>query len=433
MFREYDYEKLPVVDIVNEMILDAAKKNASDIHFDPTPTVLNVRIRVDGELVNYATVPESVKNPLITRIKIISGMNITESRLPQDGAIKNLIEDDSLDLRVSTLPTVYGEKVVIRILDYTMSTNGLESLGFSSKNLVKVQKLINEPNGIILITGATGTGKSTTVYSMLQILNTTERNIITVEDPVEMKLAGINQVQTMSEIGLTFAQALRSILRQDPNVIMIGEIRDDETARIAVRASITGHLVLSTIHTNNSLNTIERLLDMDVERYLLGSALTGVISQRLVKRLCPKCRTSRPATPYEKNVFKQVLGMDITDIYAPVGCDECYQGYKGRVAIQEVLVIDQNIRDAITNNTRKEDLRKLVYKKDGTTTLLEDGLIKVMEGLSSFEEILRVIDIDDDLGSEDIAIKNALIGKTENVQPTQVVNTSNIVESLETL
>lgn len=429
MFKEYDYEKLPVVDIVNEMILDAAKKNASDIHFDPTPTVLNVRIRVDGELINYATVPETTKNPLITRIKIISGMNITESRLPQDGAIKNLIQDDSLDLRVSTLPTVYGEKVVIRILDYTMSTNGLESLGFSQKNLVKVQKLINEPNGIILITGATGTGKSTTVYSMLQILNTTERNIITVEDPVEMKLAGINQVQTMSEIGLTFANALRSILRQDPNVIMIGEIRDDETARIAVRASITGHLVLSTIHTNNSLNTIERLLDMDVERYLLGSALTGVISQRLVKRLCPKCRTSRPATPYEKNVFKQVLGMDITDIYAPVGCDDCYQGYKGRVAIQEVLVINQNIRDAITNNVRKEDLRKLVYQKDATTTLLEDGLLKVMEGLSSFEEILRVIDIDDDLGNEDIAIKNALIGKTSEIN-SQTTSSDETIEVL---
>ncbi len=422
MFKGYDYEKLPVVDIVNEMILDAAKKNASDIHFDPTPTVLNVRIRVDGELIHYATVPETVKNPLITRIKIISGMNITESRLPQDGAIKNLIDKDSLDLRVSTLPTVYGEKVVIRILDYSMSTNGLESLGFSQKNLVKVQKLINEPNGIILITGATGTGKSTTVYSMLQILNTTERNIITVEDPVEMKLAGINQVQTMSEIGLTFAQALRSILRQDPNVIMIGEIRDDETARIAVRASITGHLVLSTIHTNNSLNTIERLLDMEVERYLLGSALTGVISQRLVKKLCPKCRTSRPATPYEKNVFKEVLGMDITDIYAPVGCDECYQGYKGRVAIQEVLVIDQNIRDAITNNTNKDILRKLVYDKDETTTLLEDGLLKVMEGLSSFEEILRVIDVDDDLGSDDIGIKNALMGKIQSPTPQPPTN-----------
>lgn len=432
MFKEYDYEKLPVVDIVNEMILDAAKKNASDIHFDPTPTVLNVRIRVDGELINYATVPESVKNPLITRIKIISGMNITESRLPQDGAIKNVIEDDALDLRVSTLPTVYGEKVVIRILDYTMSSNGLESLGFSSKNLEKVQKLIKEPNGIILITGATGTGKSTTVYSMLQGLNTTERNIITVEDPVEMKLAGINQVQTMSEIGLTFANTLRSILRQDPDVIMIGEIRDDETARIAVRASITGHLVLSTIHTNNSLNTIERLLDMDVERYLLGSALTGVISQRLVKKLCPKCRTSRTATPYERNVFKQVLGMDVTDIYTPVGCDECYQGYKGRIAIQEVLVIDQNIRDAITNNIRKDELRKLVYKEGTTITLLEDGLTKVMEGLTSFEEIIRVIDIDDDLGNEDVNIKNALIGKTVE-QPVYLENPVNQLENIETL
>ena len=196
MFKEYDYEKLPVVDIVNEMISDAAKKNASDIHFDPTPTVLKVRIRVDGELIDYATVPESVKNPLITRIKIISGMNITESRLPQDGAIKNLMKDDNLDLRVSTLPIVYGEKVVIRILDYTMSTNGLESLGFSQDNLEKVQKLISEPNGIILITGATGTGKSTTVYSMLQILNTIARNIITVEDPVEIKW---NQSSTNNE------------------------------------------------------------------------------------------------------------------------------------------------------------------------------------------------------------------------------------------
>lgn len=414
MFKEFDYEKLPVVDIVNEMIRDAANKNASDIHFDPTPTVLKVRIRIDGELIDYATVPESVKNPLITRIKIISGMNITESRLPQDGAIKNLINNDNLDLRVSTLPIVYGEKVVIRILDYSMSAGGLETLGFSSKNLPKVKKLIEEPNGIILITGATGTGKSTTVYSMLQILNTTERNIITVEDPVEMKLPGINQVQTMSEIGLSFANALRSILRQDPDVIMIGEIRDDETARIAVRASITGHLVLSTIHTNNSLNTIERLLDMEVERYLLGSALTGVISQRLVKKLCPKCRSSRTATPYEKNVFQQVLHMEVNDIYAPVGCNECYHGYKGRIAIQEVLIIDQTIRDAITNNTRKEDLRKLVYGNGKTSTLLEDGLMKVMNGLTSFEEILRVIDIDDDLGAEETEIKAALMGKSSS-------------------
>ena len=307
MFREYDYENKPVVDIVNEMIIDAINKKASDIHFDPTEDCINVRIRVDGELLEYAKVPEFVKKNLLTRIKIISGMNITETRLPQDGAIKNLTDQVDLDLRVSSLPIVDGEKIVIRILDYTMSQAGLETLGLTPSNLEKVKKLIHMPNGIILVAGATGSGKSTTVYSMLAIINTVSRNIITVEDPVEMKIQGINQVQVMSEIGLTFGTTLRSILRQDPDVIMIGEIRDDETARIAVRASITGHLVLSTIHTNNSLNTIERLLDMDVERYLLGSALTGVISQRLVKRLCPKCRTSRPASHYEKVLFKTVL------------------------------------------------------------------------------------------------------------------------------
>src|SRR5574344_1028264 len=273
MFREFDYDNKPIVDIVNEMIIDAIHKNASDIHFDPTPTFLNVRIRIDGSLVEYAKVPASVKKNLITRIKIISGMNITESSLPQDGAIKKLTEEINLDLRVSSLPITDGEKIVIRILDYTMSAAGLDNLGFLPQNLEKVKKLIKLPNGIILITGATGTGKSTTVYSILGVLNTIDRNIITVEDPVEMKIPGINQVQVMSDIGLTFGNALRSILRQDPDIVMIGEIRDDETARIAVRASITGHLVLSTIHTNNSLNTIERLLDMEIERYLLGSAL----------------------------------------------------------------------------------------------------------------------------------------------------------------
>ena len=304
MFTEYDYANQPIVDIVNDMLIDAAKKRASDIHFDPTPTVLNVRIRVDGELVLYATVPESVKRNLITRIKIISGMNITESRVPQDGAIKMDTGEKNIDFRVSSLPIVYGEKIVIRLLDYSESVASMDSLGFSEDNLEKVLKAIQKPNGIILVTGATGTGKSTTVYSILQHLNTISTNIITVEDPVEMKIPGINQVQVMSEIGLTFASALRSILRQDPNIIMIGEIRDNETARIAVRASITGHLVLSTVHTNNSLTTIERLVDMEVERYLLGSALEAIISQRLCKKLCPKCRTSRPTTDYEKRVFK---------------------------------------------------------------------------------------------------------------------------------
>lgn len=419
MFTEYDYQNEPIVDIVNEMLVDAAKKRASDIHMDPTPDVLNIRIRVDGELILYAKVPAAVKKNLVTRVKIISGMNITESRVPQDGAIKMSVDGKDLDFRVSTLPIVYGEKVVIRLLDYSATQASLESLGFAEENLNKLKEAMNKPNGIILVTGATGSGKSTTVYSILQSLNRVERNIITVEDPVEMKIAGINQVQTMSEIGLTFASALRSILRQDPDIIMIGEIRDNETARIAVRASITGHLVLSTIHTNNSLTTIERLVDMDVERYLLGSALEAIVSQRLCKKLCPKCRRPRKTTDYEKRVMKEALKIDIDSIYEPVGCDECYKGYKGRIALQEVLVLNQEIRDAIVNNATKEELRVLIYNNGHTLKLLDDGLIKVINGLTSFEEVLRVIDIKDDLGEGESDLKDALIGR-KSPKATQV-------------
>ncbi|MBO4246142.1 MAG: type II/IV secretion system protein [Bacilli bacterium] len=411
MLKTFDYENTPVVNLVNEIIIDAVKHKASDIHFDPTPTVLNVRIRIDGELVDYAEVPEVVKKNLTTRIKIISGMNITESRLPQDGAIKSENDGNAVDLRVSSLPIVDGEKIVIRILDYSMSLEGLETLGLSEKNLAIVKKMISVPNGIILTTGATGTGKSTTVYAMLQRLNTRERNIITVEDPVEMKIPGINQVQVNSEIGLTFGATLRSILRQDPDIIMIGEIRDDETARIAVRASITGHLVLSTIHTNNSLNTIERLLDMDIERYLLGSALTGIISQRLTKKLCPHCRKARPTTPYERNVFREILHQEVDQIYEPVGCEKCIKGYKGRVAVHEALLLNQSVRDAIVNGMNRHDLRRLVYEECDTTSLLVDGLQKVINGDTSFEEIVRVIDIESDIDDEDVGIKNALLGK----------------------
>ena len=427
MFREFDYDNKPVVDIVNEIIEDAIAKSASDIHFDPDETGINVRIRIDGELRDYCRIPDSVKKNLTTRVKIISGMNITEMRLPQDGAIKHLDNQRAkLDLRVSSLPTIHGEKIVIRILDYSMSMEGLDSLGFSDVNLDKVKKLIASPNGIILTAGATGSGKSTTTYSMLQTINTPERNIITVEDPVEMKIKGLNQVQVMSEIGLDFNTTLRSILRQDPDIIMIGEIRDSETARIAVRASITGHLVLSTIHTNNSLNTIERLLDMDIERYLLGSALNGIISQRLVKKLCPKCRRSRATTDYEKNLFKKVLNKDIDSIYEPVGCDNCFHGYKGRLAIHEVLLLNQDIRDAITNNARKEDLRKLVYGKDYTLSLLEDGLYKVIEGGTSLDEVVRVIDVDSDFGDEDDTIKRAFIGNTTAEGPNQDIQNESV-------
>lgn len=392
--REFDFEHNSIVEIVNEIIMDAIKKKASDIHFDPTKDTLMVRIRIDGELIDYAKIPNDLKKNVITRIKIISGMNITESRLPQDGAIKNALDNSSLDLRVSSLPVVNGEKMVIRILDYSMSLNGLENLGFSKNNLAKVHKMIQNENGLILVTGATGTGKSTTVYALLQKLNTKERNIITVEDPVEMKIAGINQVQVLSEIGLTFSHTLRSILRQDPDIIMVGEIRDDETAHIGVRASITGHLVLSTVHTNNSLTTIERLLDMKVERYLLSSALTGIISQKLVKKLCPKCQKTRKTTEYEKKLFKKHLGKEITEIAIPTGCPNCNHGFLGRIAIHEVLSINENIREAINSNIKRKELKHLVYNsKEDITTMFEDGLEKVVLGLTTIEEILKTVDV----------------------------------------
>lgn len=396
MNTNIDFANTPVVDAVNEIIVSAAKMGASDIHFDPTEEGINVRIRIDGILNTYYKVPSEIKQNIITRIKILSGMNITETRLPQDGAIKNDIKGMNLDLRVSSLPTKHGEKIVIRIMDYSMSLKGIEYLCFSEINYKKILKMISNPNGIILVTGATGSGKSTTVYSFLQKLNTEGVNIVTVEDPVEMEIQGINQVQVNSEIGLDFATVLRSVLRQDPNIIMVGEIRDSETARIAVRASITGHLVLSTVHTNNSLNTIERLLDMDVERYLLASALTGIVSQKLARKLCQRCRRERPTTQSEKMMFKNALGLDIEKTFDAVGCEVCGDGFQGRVAIQEVLLITQNIKDAISSGIRKDELRKLIYTKD-VITMLQDGLYKVIAGFTTFNEILKLIELDDEI------------------------------------
>ncbi len=427
MLRKFDYDKIPVVEVVNDIIVDSTKRRASDIHFDPHEKFLLVRIRIDGELVDYAEIPNTHKKNLITRIKIISGMNITESRLPQDGAIKTTLKDVDLDLRVSSLPTNNGEKIVIRILDYSMSSQGLENLGFNQTNLEKVQNMIKVPNGIILVTGATGSGKSTTVYSILAKLNKEDINLMTVEDPIEMDIEGINQIQVNSEIGLTFANVLRSVLRQDPNIIMIGEIRDTETAQIAVRASITGHLVLSTLHTNNSLNTIERLLDMEVERYLLGSALTGIISQKLARQLCDSCKRKKTTNDYERDLFKKVLNKDVDEIYVPGVCPECNSGYKGRTAIQEVLMINEEIRDAITNNIRKEELRKLVYERSGTTTLLQDGLMKVVEGKTSLEEVLKLIELDDSMEEDEqinigevISSKNKENNSKEEVKPIEI-------------
>lgn len=415
----FDFMKTPITQIADYIIVYSAKNNASDIHFDPRDDGLLVRIRIDGELKDYTLIPKIYERNLVTRLKLLSNMNITESRLPQDGAIKGNISGLNLDMRVSSLPTNEGEKVVIRILDYTRSLAGIETLGFSHKNFIKLERMIKVPNGIILITGATGTGKSTTVYSILQKLNKEETNIITVEDPIEMNIEGLNQVQVNSDIGLTFATVLRSILRQDPNIILIGEIRDGETAQIAVRASITGHLVLSTIHTNNSLSTIERLLDMNVERYLLSSSLTGIISQRLAKKLCPKCRKLEETTPFEKEVFSAVLNKNVDKIYRanPEGCDSCRSGYKGRIAVQEVLEIDDSIRDAL-NDTKieRDDLRELVYTPN-VITLLQDGLNKIIEGTTSFEEVVRIIEIDQDILDE---YRKRNVNNVPPISPTNI-------------
>lgn len=424
----FDYKKTPITQVADYIIMYSAKSGASDIHFDPREDGLMVRIRIDGDLRDYTLVPQDYERNLTTRLKLLANMNITESRLPQDGAIKGQFGNLYLDMRVSCLPTNEGEKIVIRILDYSRSLQGLEYLGFSHTNFLKLKRMIAVPNGIVLVTGATGSGKSTTTYSILQALNKKEVNIITVEDPVEMNIEGLNQVQVNSEIGLDFATVLRSILRQDPNIILIGEIRDSETAKIAVRASITGHFVLSTIHTNNSLSTIERLLDMDVERYLLSTALTGIISQRLAKKICPKCRVSRETTNYEKKIFKRSLGKDIETVFDanPNGCSECHNGYRGRIAVQEVLEIDDDIRLALNNEKlTKEELRKLVYTSN-VITLLQDGLNKVLEGITSFEEIYRIIEIDSD-DNDDYTTELAEVEEeeTKKEQTKQLTATTN--------
>lgn len=414
----FDFTKTPITQIADYIIIAASKHNASDIHFDPREEGMMVRFRIDGDCQDYTYVPKVYERNLTTRLKLLANMNITESRLPQDGAIKGNFGGTYLDMRVSVLPVNEGEKVVIRILDYSRSLSGIETLGFHPNNLEKIKRMMEIPNGIILTTGATGSGKSTTNYSILQGLNKPETNIITVEDPIEMNIEGINQVQVNAEIGMTFAAALRSILRQDPNVILIGEIRDSETAQIAVRASITGHLVLSTIHTNNSLATIERLLDMDVERYLLSTALTGIISQRLAKMLCPECRTHRETTKYEKKVFKKYLHQDVATIWDanPKGCEKCRNGYHGRIAIHEVLELDDDIRSALNNEKlEKKELAKMVYTGK-TITMLQDALIKVLEGKTTFEEVYRVIEIeneDDENYEQELSVIMPKIEKKE--------------------
>ncbi|MBP3038113.1 Flp pilus assembly complex ATPase component TadA [Bacillaceae bacterium Marseille-Q3522] len=379
----------PIVKLVNQLINTAVSMKASDIHIDPQETKVIIRYRVDGLLREERSLPKHMQNVLTARIKIMANLDITEQRIPQDGKIKMNLDFHPVDLRVATLPTIYGEKIVLRILDLGSYLNDLDKLGFHEHNLSLFKNLISRPSGIILLTGPTGSGKSSTLYAALNQLNQEEVNIITIEDPVEYQMEGINQIQVNPPVGMTFAAGLRAILRQDPNIIMVGEIRDKETAEVTIRASLTGHLVFSTLHTNDSISTITRLIDMGIEPFLVASSLTGIVAQRLVRKVCRDCGEEYEPTKRESAIFAK-RGMKIGKIMRGRGCPACNMtGYRGRVAIQEVLVISDEIRRVILNEEPFTKLRELA-EKNKTIFLLEDGLLKVKQGITTTEEVLRV-------------------------------------------
>ncbi|MDQ0232814.1 type IV pilus assembly protein PilB [Metabacillus malikii] len=379
----------PVIKLVNQVIQNAVQQRASDIHIDPEDTKVSIRYRVDGRLKTERVLPKHMQSMLTARIKIMANMDITEQRVPQDGRIKTTIEFHPIDLRVSTLPTVFGEKIVLRILDLGSTLNDVNKLGFHSVNLERFRTLIEQPSGMVLITGPTGSGKSSTLYAALNKLNSEEVNIITIEDPVEYQLAGINQIQVNANIGLTFAKGLRSILRQDPNIIMVGEIRDKETAEVAVRASLTGHLVFSTLHTNDALGTITRLIDMGVEPFLVASSLSGVVSQRLVRKVCRDCAEEMEPTKREEEIFAS-RGMKVEIVTRGKGCGTCNMtGYRGRIAVHELVVLTNEMKRVVMNREPFSKLREIAIKNK-TIFLIDDGLLKVKQGLTTTEEILRV-------------------------------------------
>ena len=346
-----------------------------------------MRLRVDGQLINAFNIPKNAQAGVITRIKIMGNMDIAEKRTPQDGRYKIIQYGSEIDVRISILPTVFGEKAVLRLLDRKNFLIPRERLGFTPQNLEKFDMLLKNPHGIILVTGPTGSGKSTTLYTMLSELNKITSNIITVEDPVEYILKGLNQVQVNPKAGLTFAAGLRSILRQDPDIIMIGEIRDQETVDIAIRAAITGHLVLSTIHTNDAPSTISRLVDMGIPPYMLSASLVGIISQRLVKKICPYCKAPYTPTEFEK----KACGMDFdTQIYYGAGCSYCNNtGYKGRIAVHEVMPVTQKVRELITRNASLDELRTYVIDKEGMRTIRQECLRMLKNGDTTIAEVIR--------------------------------------------
>ncbi len=379
----------PVIRFVNFLIADAIKQGASDIHIEPKEKNLKIRYRIDGILFEAMNPPHTMQAAITSRLKIMGNLDISERRLPQDGRIRATVQGRKVDLRLSTLPTANGEKAVIRILDNRSISVPLESLGFSEQALTIWKNQIDQPHGIILVTGPTGSGKTTTLYSSLRVMDGNELNISTVEDPIEYNLPAANQVQVHDKIGMSFSAALRSLLRQDPDVIMLGEIRDAETARIAVQAALTGHLVLSTLHTNDAPSSVTRLINIGVEPYLISSAVNAILAQRLVRKVCQHCRTQIDPTD-EMREFLNMQGFKDPLIWKGVGCDTCRKtGYKGRLGIYELLIMDDGLRDMVTRNPDVNQLRKLCRER-GLVSLREDGFAKAQQGLTTVDEVLRV-------------------------------------------
>ena len=382
----------PVIELINKILVDAVDLGASDIHIMPSESNVNIRYRIDGVLQQIQDLPKNLRYKIVARIKTMSGIDIAERRKPQGGKIKATIAGRYIDMRVSTLPCVYGEKITIRVLDKDSFDLNINELGFSKINLDNFKKTISFPYGIFLITGPTGSGKSTTLYSVISELNDVTKNIVTLEDPVEYNMSSVTQVQVNNKAGLTFASGFREILRQDPDIIMVGEIRDEETARTAVQASNTGHLVLSTLHTNDSTSALVRLLDMGLEPYMITGSLIAVLSQRLVRRVCPHCKEEYMLP--EGDSGRALLGVSDNEpvkLYRGKGCDVCHNiGYSGRVAVQELLLVDDILRDSIKKDTTSTEVRELAVSM-GLKTLQDDGIDKVLKGITTIEEIKRMI------------------------------------------
>lgn len=427
--KEFDFEKEPIVSIVKKILTDSVKMKATDIHFDPQQNDLSIKFRINGNLTEYTVAPDNVKINILTRIKILANMNITESLLPQIGAISFDVEGQVTNTRVSSLPVADGEKIVVHISNYAKNLKSISKIGINPDDVSEIKKMLKEQQGIILITGNAASGKTTTMYSILKEINSKSINIISIEDPIKMKIDGINQVQIAPEKGLTYRNIIRNVLLQDPNVICINELVDDETARGAIRASITGRLVLSTMHTKSAYTTIETLLNMDVENYLLGSNLIGIISQRLVKRLCPNCRELKKASEYEKKVIKYITDKNVEEIYYPKGCTECQGGYIDQMPVVEVVTIDEELRSAISNNKNRDLIRNIIYENNNS--ILKDGFDKVIKGDTSFDEIIRITDIKIDFTKDQEHVKEYILGNGEITEEELIKKTPKEIEEPE--